>query len=187
MRMTNLVLLTTLMFAGRVFAEDCNFNWVLFNEDGSKPTKAQHAEKKQKETECKQRVADEKQQARNARDRLKKEFKVDASKMTNNEAIVRLNEEVQKRADARKAEEERQNEARDNARMKQADELMEKQNRMLKGAGYNIEGLMGESDEQADAAELQAYENMVKQGVAPKCKGKKGDALINCVDAELDK
>jgi hypothetical protein len=30
------------------------------------------------------------------------------------------------------------------------------------------------------------YESMVKQGVAPQCRGKKGQALVDCVDAALD-
>lgn len=30
------------------------------------------------------------------------------------------------------------------------------------------------------------YQTMVESGVAPQCKGKKGEALIDCVDAASD-
>ena len=189
MRLKLLILLTVLMYTGPAFAMDeCNFNWMLANEDGSKVTKAQIAEKEEREKACRKRVAEEKKQANNARTRLKKEFKVDGSKMTDKEAIARLDEEVMRSAAARKEAEERRREAQHDKQVQHADELMKKQSDMLKGMGVNMGGGFGEgSDDEADAAELHAYQKMVDSGVAPKCKGKKGEALINCVDAELDK
>lgn len=151
-----LMILAALIYAGPTLAEDCNFNWMLASEDGSKPSKEQYAEKDRREKECTSRVADEKKQAQNAPTRLKKEFKVDAAKMTDKEATARLNEEVKKQADARKADEARRQEAHQNKQMQHADELMKKQSDMLKGMGVNMESASDESDAQADAAELQA-------------------------------
>lgn len=74
-------------------AEECNYTWILISEDGSKPSPAQYAEKDRREAECRQRVADEKQQVGNARKRLDSEFGVDAADMTDGEAIARLQEE----------------------------------------------------------------------------------------------
>lgn len=78
-------------------------------------------------------------------------------------------------------------EAAGSRRMSQIDQAME-QDQMLKGLGLDLGGLGdgGGSDSDVDAAELQMYEQMVDRGVAPQCRGQKGEALIDCVDAVMD-
>jgi hypothetical protein len=60
----------------------------------------------------------------------------------------------------------------------------------LRSLGVNPDVLNGDDEEAADAeAEafgLLIYQQMVDSGLAPQCKGKTGDDLIECVDAALD-
>lgn len=172
------------------FAADpeCNYNWMLANDDGSKATAAQYAEKDRREAECRRNLADQKQRAANARARLKGEFKVDAGTMSDSEAIARLQEEVDRRAEAQNDASERRAEAAEQKRMEQASSMLDKQDRMLKGQGVNMKTSAADEldEDEIDPTELQMYQRMVDQGAAPQCKGRKGEALITCVDAALD-
>ncbi|TVO78443.1 hypothetical protein [Sedimenticola selenatireducens] len=186
------ITLSTLLLIGShamSFAEECNYNWILANTDGSKATKEQYIEKDRREAECKKRVTDQAKKVSNARQRLKNEFKIDPSGMTDDEAIARLSEEQNNRRQAKEEAEARRQEAADEKRMSQIDQMMDKQNQMLKGLGVTL-GSMGaggaSNDSDIDPAELQLYQQMVNNGVAPQCKGKQGEALIECVDIAVD-
>jgi hypothetical protein len=67
---------------------------------------------------------------------------------------------------------------------------LDQQNKTLQGLGVNLGGVKipsADSDDDEDlAAQVQMYKTMVASGVAPKCKGKDGQELIDCVDAALD-
>lgn len=172
-------------------AEECNYNWILANTDGSKPTKEQYDEKQSREQQCAKRIADEKHRAANARTRLKKEFEVDDSGLSDAEAVVRLEEEIDNRRREQEEAENRRQEAAEQKRMGDIQQLMDKQDKMLQGLGVNMGGPAaasgGDSNESdIDPIELQMYQKMVDEGVAPQCKGKKGEALIDCVDAAID-
>lgn len=168
--------------------DECNFNFMLGGEDGSKPTEAQKAAKAQREAECRRQVAERRQQAAQARTRLKAEFGVDASKFSDQMAIGRLEEEIGKRDEKRQEDKERQARAADQQRMNQAAALMKQQDQMLKSQGVKVGSGAGADagDDEYDAVELQSYQKMVDSGVAPQCKGRKGAALIECVDEALD-
>lgn len=67
--------------------------------------------------------------------------------------------------------------------------LMDQQSQMLKRLGVTLEEAdeneEGEEDG-VDPTELKMYQEMLKNGLAPGCKGKQNEALIDCVDAVLD-
>ena len=85
-----------------------------------------------------------------------------------------------------------------------AENLLRQQNDTLRGLGINLGGLglgddeddegsidddeLSEEEEDAafDAMEQRMYQQMVDQGAAPECRGMRGAALIDCVDAVLD-
>ena len=171
---------------------DCNYAYMLMNEDGSKPTAEQHVLKEQREAECRRNRADRQKRAVSARARLKSEFQVDGSSMSDREAIARLDQEIAKKAEAEREASERRAEAAEQERMKQVSAALKQQDQKLKGLGYKLRTAPasdddeGSDDEELDAAELQGYQQMVDNGAAPQCKGKKGAALIDCVDAVLD-
>jgi hypothetical protein len=56
--------------------------------------------------------------------------------------------------------------------------------------GIDLDALDSDDEEESDAAVdafgMQLYQQMINNGIAPECKGKQGDALIECVDAALD-
>ncbi len=169
---------------------DCDYSYMLVNEDGSKTRAEQYAKKDQHEAECRRDNADHKQRAANARVRLTGEFKVDSGGMSDKEAIARLNEEIGKKAEADKNARELRAQQAEQQRMNQASAMLDKQDQMLKGLGVNLrtsraEDEEGPSDAEYDATELQMYQTMVDQGAAPQCKGKKGAQLVVCVDAAL--
>ena len=134
-----------------------------------------------------------------AKKRLKNEFRVNTSGMGDLAALKRLDEEVEKRrqaeardartrkeaADRRRAEEDRRHDKIYQDQKKQADKVLKQQNEALKKSGVKLDS-HDASDSDIDAAELKMYQNMVDSGVAPKCRKKKGQALIDCVDAEVD-
>jgi hypothetical protein len=172
-------------FATPALAEECDFTWILINTDGSKPSAEQHAEKDRKERECKKRLADEKRDGAAARARLGSEFEIDSGKLTDGQAIARLAQEL----DARKRAEEDARARREAlAQSQQADqvqEMIDRQGQMLRGVGVNLDD-DDEDDGGVDPIELQMYQEMLKNGIAPECKGKKDQALIDCVDAVLE-
>jgi hypothetical protein len=59
----------------------------------------------------------------------------------------------------------------------------------LRSLGVDPDALKSEDEDTADAEaaafELRTYQQMVDNGLAPQCKGKTGDDLIECVDAAL--
>lgn len=171
--------------------ENCNHQWMLITEDGSKPTQDMINQKNEREAACRKRNADAKKEAANARERLQKDFRVDAGNMTDHEAIQRLAEEVDNRRRANEEASARREEAAQAEQANRFGKLMDKQNKMLKGIGVD----MGDDDDEEgdsesadgiDPVELQMYQRMVDGGAAPQCKGKKDEALINCVDRVLD-
>lgn len=188
------VLIAAALFASfhvqvTVASEDCNYNWILANTDGSKATPDQYAEKERREKECKRNQAETKQRGAAARKRLKGEFGIDASGLSDSEAIVQLNAEVnQKKNDASAAAEAKAN-AAEKRRQDQNDALLKKQDEMLKEMGVKpnalAAGVADDSDE-PDPAELQQYQKMLDSGIAPHCKGKKGWAMIDCVDQAME-
>ena len=71
--------------------------------------------------------------------------------------------------------------------------LMDEQSQMLKLLGVTLEEADesedGEEDgdeDGVDPTELKMYQEMLRNGLAPDCKGKQNEALIDCVDAVLD-
>lgn len=171
--------------------ENCNYQWMLIAEDGSRPTQDMIDQKNEREAACKKRNADAKKEAANARKRLQNDFKFDAGDMTDQEAIQRLTEEVENRRRDNEAANTRREEAFEAEQASRAAKLMDRQNRMLKGMGVNMgddedEESDSDSADGIDPVELQMYQRMVDGGVAPQCKGKKDEALIECVDKVLD-
>jgi len=169
-------------------AQECDYTWVLVNTDGSKPTADQHAEKQRLEQECKKRVADEKAGGAAARARLASEFDIDASKLSDAQAIARLQQEVDARQQAQEQAEARRAAIAEAQQASQQGKLMDSQAEMLKNLGVSLD----DGDDQdaddggVDPAELRMYQEMLKNGIAPQCKSKTGEALIDCVDAALD-
>ncbi len=161
----------------RAAEPSCNYEWVLINTDGSKPTADQYAEKSRREAECRKNQVDQKQR----------------------EAEARLQKEIGERDDARRAEAEKREEAAEKAREREIDAAMKKQDEMLKGMGVTLpsgvdlgddDGDDGDGqaagDTEIDPIELQMYQQMVENGIAPGCKGKQDAALIACVDEVID-
>lgn len=174
-------------------ADDCNYAWMLANTDGSKATQEQVNEKEQREAECRQRLADQGRDADQARKRLAAEFGVNSAGMTDQEVIARLNNEIDERHRAEEDAADVRAEQEEQDRVEAQEQLLAKQNKMLKGLGIS----MGNDDDEnadeniaeyddVDPIELQMYLRMVDSGVAPECKGRTGMALIDCVDAVLD-
>jgi hypothetical protein len=65
---------------------------------------------------------------------------------------------------------------------------IEQQNKTLQGLGVNLGGIKipsGDDEDDDDATQIQMYKKMVDSGVAPQCKGKDGEDLIDCVDSAL--
>jgi len=117
-----------------------------------------------------------------ARKRLNEEFKIDASKMSDSEAIIRLRDEVNDREAASEAAAQQQREDAQAQQEKQQQELLKKQDALMKGAfGKGSEEISNDED----AGKEMMYERMVGAGVAPQCRGKNGAALITCVDAAM--
>jgi hypothetical protein len=153
--------------------------------DSVSPEEAERARQslKRMEREVKESERQEKEQGAIARRRLATEFHVDASKLSDGEAILRLKDEIQARDAAKQQEEQRRREQAEAQREKQRQKVLDQQEAVAKKAyGMGTE----EAAENEDAAQQNMYENMVKQGVAPQCRGKKGPALVECVDKALD-
>jgi hypothetical protein len=155
--------------------------------DGDSPSREEIERSKQSQERMQREIKDsekrEKEQGAVARQRLAKEFHVDASKMSDSEAIIRLRDEVQARDEAQEQEKQRRREQAESQQEKQRRKVLDKQDAVLK------ETIGMDSDEIANdegAAQEKMYEKMVQQGVAPQCRGKKGAALIACVDKVLD-
>jgi hypothetical protein len=59
----------------------------------------------------------------------------------------------------------------------------------LRNFGVDPDALQSDDEEESDAAAdafgQKLYQQMIDNGLAPQCKGKKGDALVDCVDAAL--
>jgi hypothetical protein len=124
-----------------------------------------------------------KEQGAIARQRLSKEFGIDASHMSDSDAIVRLRDEIHDRDAAREQEEQRKREQAESQQDERQRELMRKQEAVLKGTfGKGSDEIADDED----AAQEKMYEQMVQKGVAPQCRGKKGEALIDCVDKAMD-
>lgn len=91
-----------------------------------------------------------------------------------------------------KLNEQREREAEANAaqQMQRGQQMMQQQSQMLQGLGVNMGGMTipdaNSDDDDDNAFELQMYQKMIENGVAPQCKGKEGDELIDCVDTALD-
>jgi hypothetical protein len=182
-----LIALFALFSPESALAEECDFTWVLVNEDGSKATPEQHAEKARRETECKQRLADQKRDGAAARARLASEFEVDASKLDDVQAINRLQSELDARKRAADDAQERRRLLEESQRASQAGKLMDDQSKMLQELGVEIDEDGDEGDDEGvDATELKMYQEMLRNGIAPQCKGKQDQALIDCVDDVLD-
>ena len=177
-------------------ALDCNYalgqdaeHLKKSSEEGMSWTNDSIMQLKKEQAECRQ-------MAKNARFRLKDEFKLkNADSLTDREALTRIDEEVNNRNDAqRRADEKRRddinrrNEASAAQQMKMGKDMMDQQNKMLQGLGVNFgnAGSNEDDDDAIDPTELTMYQKMVDSGAAPKCKGKKGQALLDCVDAALD-
>ena len=66
---------------------------------------------------------------------------------------------------------------------------VEQQNKTLQGLGVNLGGIKipsADSDDDEDlATQVQMYKQMLGNGIAPQCKGKDGQELIDCVDEAL--
>lgn len=65
---------------------------------------------------------------------------------------------------------------------------LEQQDKTLQGLGVNLGGIKipsGDDEDDDDATQIQMYKKMVDSGVAPQCKGKDGEELIDCVDSAL--
>ena len=98
-------------------------------------------------------------------------------------------------ADAERArvnvEREKQAEEYGAQQMKAGQAMMEGQSEMLKGLGVDL-GDLADDEEEMDEneeyspMELQMYQRMVDEGVAPGCKGLSGADLVDCVDDALD-
>lgn len=166
---------------------DCNFTYLLYAEDGSGASQEMVEAKEQREAECRQRKIEDAKEAKHARKRLEKEFGVAAADMTDREAIARLAEEVNRREREEKEAADLRAERAEQARMNKADKLMSRQNSMLKSLGVDMASDDEDEDDYGvDPVELQMYERMIANGVAPNCKGQKDQALIDCVDEALD-
>ena len=132
--------------------------------------------------EVQESAAQEKRDGAIARERLAKEFHVDASKMSDVDAISRLQSEIQTRDAAREAAEQRKREQAQAQQEQKIRDLVKKQDATAQKAfGKNTDEL-GDDE---DAEEVSMYEQMVQHGVAPQCRGKQGRALITCVDAAM--
>lgn len=167
-------------------SEDCNYTWVLWNEDGSPTTPEQHTEKERREAECKRNKVETQRQAADARKRLQSEFGIDASGLPDNEAIGQLQSEIDKKKSAEKDAASAKALAAEKQRQTSIDAAMKKQDDMLKGMGVNMGVMEADASDDSDppsAVELQMYQKMLDEGVAPHCKGKKGWVMIDCVDA----
>jgi len=152
--------------------------------DSASPEEVQRARQslERMQREIRESEAQEKHDGAIARQRLAKEFHVDSSKMSDGDAIRRLHDEVQARDAAKEAAEQRQREQAEARREKQIQDTVKKQDAIAQKAyGMNTD----EVGDDEDAAEASMYEQMVQHGVAPQCRGKKGRALIDCVDAAL--
>ncbi len=131
----------------------------------------------------KQDAEREKKEGTIARQRLGKEFNIDANGMSDSEAIIRLRDELNEREAASEAAAQQQREQAEAQREKQQRQLLQKQEALIKGTfGTGSE----EVADDEDAAEEKMYEQMVRGGAAPQCRGKTGQALIACVDAAMD-
>ena len=69
-------------------------------------------------------------------------------------------------------------------------QMMQEQSDMLQGMGVGLAGMSIDasdtlSDDEFSETELRMYEKMVEDGAAPGCKGLKGAALVDCVDAAI--
>lgn len=168
-------------------AAECDFTWILINTDGSKATPDQHAEKARREQECKQRLADERRDGPLARARLSSEFKIDAAKLSDREAIGRLQQLLDERKRAEDDAQAREEAIGQAQRASQEGKLMDEQREMLNGLGVKLDEDDAQDDAAIDPSELQMYQEMIKNGIAPECKGKNDQALIGCVDEVLEK
>ena len=131
----------------------------------------------------KEEAEQEKKDGAIARARLSSEFGINAAGMSDSEAIVRLKDAVNDRKAASEAEVQKQHEAAEAKQEKARQDLMKKQEAVIKGTfGAGSQDVMDDED----AAEEHMYEGMVQHGVAPQCRGKKGSALIDCVDKAMD-
>jgi hypothetical protein len=124
--------------------------------------------------------AQRRQEGAVARKRLRSEFGVDASGMSDTDAIVRLRDAINDRAAAREAAQQQRREEAEAARERARQEQLKRQETRLQ---ETFGGGSGAISDDEDAAELHMYEAMVRNGVAPQCRGKQGAALISCVDA----
>jgi len=99
---------------------------------------------------------------------------------------MRLNAEVNNKQDAKSAAAEARADAAEKQQQDQNNALLQQQNEMLKKMGVNLqaeESDAGADSDPPDPTELKLYQKMLESGVAPHCKGKKGWAMIDCVDA----
>ncbi|HNP62655.1 MAG TPA: hypothetical protein PKH39_01910 [Woeseiaceae bacterium] len=89
------------------------------------------------------------------------------------------------------AEREKQAEEYGAQQLKAGQAMMQGQNEMLKGLGVDLGDLADDEeemdeDEEYSPVELQMYQRMVDEGMAPGCKGLSGADLVDCVDDALD-
>ena len=172
------------------YEDKCNHTDVLINEDGSKPSAAQYALKERLDEQCREDKAKMHKKAVSARVTLKKKYHIDASGMTDREAVYRLEKEEEDAKQAREQAKERREQEAASQREKQMNSIMKQQNNMMKSMGIDLPSGGGSDDDQGaaddDKMQEQMYRKMVDGGAAPQCKGKKGDALIKCVDAAMD-
>lgn len=170
------------------YGTNCDRSDVLINEDGSKPVQWQYDLKARLEKECRQKKAETHKKAITARATLKSDFHVDASQMSDDEAVYRLQKE---QADAKQARQEASEQQEQEAAMrrdKQTGVIMERQKKMMQSMGLSLPADSDSDDDSAsdDKMQEQMYRKMVEGGAAPQCKGKSGAALIKCVDAAMD-
>jgi hypothetical protein len=168
------------------YRDDCNYSSILINEDGSKPTKDQYDEKARLEQACQQNNAEIHKKAITARVTLKNKFNIDASHMTDRDAINRLKTAEEDAKQAAEQAKERQEQEAAAQREQQATAAMKQQNQMMQSLGVTLPAADDDDDDaDLDRAQEQMYRKMVEGGAAPQCKGKEGTALIECVDAAL--
>jgi len=175
-----------------MFEENCDHRDILINTDGSKPTKEQYAEKARRDKQCLEDKARIHKQAITARVTLKKKFNIDASNMNDWDTVYRLNQEEETaRINAAEAKEQRRLEDMEK-RENQIQSIMKQQQSMMKAMGVDVPSDNDEdkTEQQEDAEQAkiqqQMYQSMVDGGAAPQCKGKTGDALIECVEAAVE-
>ena len=120
------------------YEKNCDYSWMLADGSGSKPGAKEYAAKESREKECRERKVQIHSDAVKAKVRLKKEFHVDASGMTDKEAIAALVRAEDKAKEARQETREKKRVQNEERMQKKIDAMMSQQQKMMHSLGINM-------------------------------------------------